>query len=280
MAKSCEDMALMMNVMTGFDQRDSTSLNREKEDYTRELNKASADKPLAGLRVGLPKEYFAEGLGADVAKVIETAIAEYRKLGAEIVDVSLPNTMLSIPVYYVLAPAEASSNLSRFDGVRYGYRAAEYTDLMDMYCKSRAEGFGAEVKRRILIGTYVLSAGYFDAYYLKAQKIRRLIAQDFAEAFKKCDIILGPTAPSTAFKAGEKADDPVAMYLQDIYTIAVNLAGLPGMSIPAGFVEQDGKPLPVGLQIIGNYFDEARMLQAGHAYQQVTDWHERMPEGI
>ncbi|HEY0268723.1 MAG TPA: Asp-tRNA(Asn)/Glu-tRNA(Gln) amidotransferase subunit GatA [Methyloradius sp.] len=285
MAKSCEDMALMMNVMTGFDERDSTSLNREKEDYTRGFaqlsqDKLSPDKPLAGLRVGLPKEYFAEGLGADVAKVIETAIAEYRKLGAEIVDISLPNTMLSIPVYYVLAPAEASSNLSRFDGVRYGHRAAEYTDLMDMYCKSRAEGFGAEVKRRILIGTYVLSAGYFDAYYLKAQKIRRLIAQDFAEAFKKCDIILGPTAPSTAFKAGEKADDPVAMYLQDIYTIAVNLAGLPGMSIPAGFVEQEGKSLPVGLQIIGNYFDEARMLQAGHAYQQSTDWHTRAPEGI
>ena len=283
MAKSCEDMALMMNVMTGFDARDSTSLNREKEDYTLEigkLDKLGADKPLAGLRVGLPKEYFTEGLGPDVAKVIEAAIAEYRKLGAEIVDVSLPNTMLSIPVYYVLAPAEASSNLSRFDGVRYGHRAAEYTDLMDMYCKSRAQGFGAEVKRRILIGTYVLSAGYFDAYYLKAQKIRRLIAQDFAEAFKKCDIILGPTAPSTAFKAGEKADDPVAMYLQDIYTIAVNLAGLPGMSIPAGFVEQDGKSLPVGLQIIGNYFDEARMLQAGHAYQQSTDWHTRAPEGI
>ncbi|OAM52155.1 aspartyl/glutamyl-tRNA amidotransferase subunit A [Methylovorus sp. MM2] len=276
MAKSCEDMALMMNVMTGFDERDSTSLQREKEDYTRDLN-----KPLAGLRVGLPKEYFAEGLGADVAKVIEEAIAEYRKLGAEIVDISLPNTQLSIPVYYVLAPAEASSNLSRFDGVRYGHRAAQYDDLMDMYCKSRAEGFGAEVKRRILIGTYVLSAGYYDAYYLKAQQIRRLIAQDFEEAFKHCDIILGPTAPSTAFKAGEKADDPVSMYLQDIYTIAVNLAGLPGMSIPAGFTQTvDGKSLPVGLQIIGNYFDEARMLNAGHAYQQVTDWHSRMPEGI
>jgi len=275
MAKSCEDMALMMNVMTGFDERDSTSLQREKEDYTRDLN-----KPLAGLKVGLPKEYFAEGLGADVAKVVEGAIAEYRKLGAEIVDISLPNTMLSIPVYYVLAPAEASSNLSRFDGVRYGHRAAEYTDLMDMYCKSRAEGFGAEVKRRILIGTYVLSAGYYDAYYLKAQQIRRLIAQDFENAFKQCDIIMGPTAPSTAFKAGEKADDPVSMYLQDIYTIAVNLAGLPGMSIPAGFAEQEGKPLPVGIQVIGNYFDEARMLNVGHAYQQVTDWHLQMPEGI
>ena len=271
MAKSCEDMALMMNVMTGFDERDSTSLELEKEDYTRELG-----KPLAGLKVGLPKEYFADGLDAAVGQVVQEAIAQYRKLGAEIVDISLPNTMLSIPVYYVLAPAEASSNLSRYDGVRFGHRAAEYTDLMDMYCKTRAEGFGAEVKRRIMIGTYVLSAGYYDAYYLKAQQIRRLIAQDFAEAFKQCDIIMGPTAPSTAFKAGEKADDPVAMYLQDIYTIAVNLAGLPGMSIPAGFANN----LPVGLQIIGNYFDEARMLNVGHAYQQATDWHTRMPEGI
>ncbi|CAG0981349.1 amidase [Methylophilaceae bacterium] len=271
MAKSCEDMALMMNIMTGFDERDSTSLQREKEDYTRQLG-----KPLAGLKMGLPKEYFAEGLDAAVGKVVQEAIDEYRRLGAEIVEISLPNTRLSIPVYYVLAPAEASSNLSRYDGVRYGHRAAQYTDLMEMYCKTRAEGFGDEVKRRILIGTYVLSAGYYDAYYLKAQQIRRLIAQDFEQAFKQCDIILGPTAPSTAFKAGEKADDPVSMYLQDIYTIAVNLAGLPGMSIPAGFA--DG--LPVGLQVIGNYFDEARMLNAGHAYQQVTDWHLRMPEGI
>jgi aspartyl-tRNA(Asn)/glutamyl-tRNA(Gln) amidotransferase subunit A len=271
MARSCEDMALMMNVMTGFDERDSTSLHREKEDYTRELG-----KPLTGLKVGLPKEFFAEGLDSSVADVVQAAIAEYRKLGAEIVEISLPNSMLSIPVYYVLAPAEASSNLSRYDGVRFGHRAAEYTDLLDMYCKSRAEGFGAEVKRRIMIGTYVLSAGYYDAYYLKAQQIRRLIANDFTEAFKQCDIIMGPTAPSTAFKAGEKADDPVSMYLQDIYTIAVNLAGLPGMNIPAGFVNG----LPTGLQIIGNYFDEARMLNAGHAYQQVTDWHTRLPEGI
>jgi len=274
MAKSAEDCALMMNVMAGFDERDSTSLNREKEDYTRDLN-----KPLNGLRVGLPKEFFAEGLDANVGKVIENAIAEYKKLGAEIVEISLPNTGLSIPVYYVLAPAEASSNLSRYDGVRYGHRAAEYTDLMDMYCKSRAEGFGAEVKRRILIGTYVLSAGYYDAYYLKAQQIRRLIAQDFEEAFKHCDVIMGPAAPSTAFKAGEKVDDPVAMYLQDIYTISTNLAGLPGMSLPAGFsTGEDGKALPVGLQIIGNYFDEARMLNVAHQYQQVTDWHTRMPE--
>jgi len=273
MAKSAEDCALMMNVMAGFDERDSTSLNRAKEDYTKDLN-----KPLAGLKVGLPKEFFAEGLDASVGKVIETAIEEYKKLGAEIVEISLPNTGLSIPVYYVLAPAEASSNLSRYDGVRYGHRAAEYTDLMDMYCKSRAEGFGAEVKRRILIGTYVLSAGYYDAYYLKAQQIRRLIAQDFVEAFNKCDVIMGPAAPSTAFKAGEKVDDPVAMYLQDIYTISTNLAGLPGMSVPAGFAQSDdGKSLPVGLQIIGNYFDEARMLNVAHQYQQVTDWHVQTP---
>ncbi|MBX9676007.1 MAG: Asp-tRNA(Asn)/Glu-tRNA(Gln) amidotransferase subunit GatA [Methylotenera sp.] len=276
MAKSAEDCALMMNVMTGFDERDSTSLNRPKEDYTRGLDKVAGSQPLKGLRIGLPKEYFADGLDANVAKVVQEAIAEYRKLGAVTVDISLPNSQLSIPVYYVLAPAEASSNLSRYDGVRYGHRAAEYDDLMDMYMKSRAEGFGAEVKRRILIGTYVLSAGYYDAYYLKAQQIRRLIADDFTQAFKQCDVIIGPTAPSTAFKAGEKADDPVAMYLQDVYTIATNLAGLPGMSIPAGF----SNGLPVGLQIMGNYFDEARMLDVAHAYQQVTDWHLAMPEGI
>jgi aspartyl-tRNA(Asn)/glutamyl-tRNA(Gln) amidotransferase subunit A len=276
MAKSAEDCALMLNVMVGFDERDSTSLNRPKEDYTRSLATMQADKPLKGLRIGLPKEYFADGLEANVHAVVRAAISEYQKLGAEIIDISLPNSQLSIPVYYVLAPAEASSNLSRYDGVRYGHRAAEYTDLMDMYCKSRAEGFGAEVKRRILIGTYVLSAGYYDAYYLKAQQIRRLIADDFTQAFKKCDIIMGPTAPSTAFKAGEKADDPVAMYLQDVYTIATNLAGLPGMSIPAGFANG----LPVGLQLMGNYFDEARMLDVAHAYQQVTDWHLKMPQGI
>jgi len=278
MAKSAEDCALMMNVMAGFDERDSTSLMRDKEDYTRYLIKSSESTPLAGLKIGLPKEFFAEGLDANVAKIVETAIAEYKKLGAEVVDISLPNTGLSIPVYYVLAPAEASSNLSRYDGVRYGHRTESYTDLMDMYCKSRAEGFGAEVKRRILIGTYVLSAGYYDAYYLKAQQIRRLIAQDFTEAFKKCDVIMGPAAPSTAFKAGEKVEDPVAMYLQDIYTISTNLAGLPGMSVPAGFLDSTGgKKLPVGLQIIGNYFDEARMLNVAHQYQLVTDWHIRMP---
>ena len=216
-------------------------------------------------------------MAPDVAKAVDEAIAQYRKLGCEMVEVALPNMKLSVPVYYVLAPAEASSNLSRFDGVRYGYRAPEYTDLMDMYKKTRAQGFGAEVKRRILTGTYVLSHGYYDAYYLKAQRLRRLIAQDFAAAFAQCDVILGPTAPTTAFKLGEKAGDPVQMYLSDIYTIAVNLAGLPGMSIPAGFGEGN---LPVGLQIIGNYFSEAKMLNVAHQYQLATDWHARAPAGF
>lgn len=272
MARSAEDLAVLLNTMAGFDARDSTSLEREAEDYARDL-----DKPLAGLRIGLPKEFFAEGLSADVASAVEQAIAEYRKLGAETVEVSLPNSHLSVPVYYVLAPAEASSNLARYDGVRYGYRAPEYTDLLDMYQKSRAQGFGAEVKRRIMIGTYVLSAGYYDSYYLQAQKLRRLIALDFTEAFKQCDVIMGPTAPSTAFGLGEKSDDPVAMYLSDIYTIAVNLAGLPGMSIPCGF-GANGRP--AGLQIVGDYFSEARMLNVAHQYQRATDWHLRMPEGI
>jgi len=269
MAKSAEDCALMLNVMAGFDSRDSTSLEREKEDYGRDL-----EQPLKGLRIGLPKEYFAEGLSADVAQTIEAALAEYRKLGAQTVEISLPNSKLAVPVYYVLAPAEASSNLARFDGVRYGYRAPEYGDLMDMYQKTRAQGFGAEVKRRIMIGTYVLSAGYYDAYYLKAQKLRRLIAQDFTSAFAQCDMIMGPTAPTTAFNLGEKSDDPVSMYLSDIYTIAVNLAGLPGMSVPAGF-GANGRP--VGLQIIGNYFSEAKMLNVAHQYQMATDWHLRLP---
>jgi aspartyl-tRNA(Asn)/glutamyl-tRNA(Gln) amidotransferase subunit A len=272
MAKSAEDCALLMNVMAGFDARDSTSLDRPVEDYTRDLQ-----QPLAGLRIGLPREYFAEGLSADVATSVEAALHEYRKLGAVTVDISLPNTKLSIPVYYVLAPAEASTNLSRFDGVRYGYRAPEYGDLTDMYEKSRAQGFGTEVKRRIMIGTYVLSHGYYDAYYMQAQKIRRLIAQDFEAAFQHCDIIMGPTAPSTAFNFGEKADDPVAMYLSDIYTIAVNLAGLPGMSVPCG-LGSNGRP--VGLQIIGNYFSEAKMLGVAHQYQLATDWHTRMPDNI
>ncbi len=272
MGRSAEDLALMMNVMAGFDERDSTSLQREAEDYTRSLA-----QPLQGLRIGLPKEFFGEGLGADVGKAVEEAINQYKKLGATVVEISLPNSKLSVPAYYVLAPAEASSNLSRFDGVRYGYRAAEYSDLADMYEKTRAQGFGAEVKRRIMIGTYVLSHGYYDAYYLKAQKIRRLIAQDFVEAYKHCDVIMGPTSPSTAFKLGEKGDDPVQMYLSDIYTIAVNLAGLPGMSIPCGFGANN---MPVGLQIIGNYFDEARMLNVAHQYQLATDWHQRAPQGI
>ena len=272
MAKTAEDLGLMMNVMAGFDARDSTSLEHGKEDYTRDLA-----KPLAGLKIGLPKEYFAEGLNADVVKAVEAAIEEYRKLGAETVEVSLPNSQLSIPVYYVLAPAEASSNLARFDGVRYGYRAADYKDLADMYQKTRAEGFGAEVKRRILIGTYVLSAGYYDAYYLKAQQVRRLIAQDFVEAFKQCDVIMGPTSPTTAFNLGSKSDDPVSMYLSDIYTIAVNLAGLPGMSIPCGFGDNG---LPVGLQVVGNYFAEAKMLNVAHQFQLATDWHKRTPSTI
>ena len=268
MAKSAADCALLLNTMAGFDERDSTSLARPVEDYTREL-----DKPLSGLKIGLPKEFFAEGMAPDVAQAVETAIAEYRKLGARTVEVSLPNMKLSVPAYYVIAPAEASSNHSRFDGVRYGYRAPQYGDLLDMYCKSRAQGFGAEVKRRILIGTYVLSHGYYDAYYLQAQRIRRLIAQDFAAAFGQCDVILGPTSPTTAFKLGEKAADPVQMYLSDIYTIAVNLAGLPGLSVPCGFAGG----LPIGLQLIGNYFDEARMLNVAHQYQLATDWRRRAP---
>ncbi len=269
MAASAEDCALLLNTMVGFDTRDSTSLDRPVEDYARDL-----DKPLAGLRIGLPKEFFAEGLSADVAHAVEAALAEYRRLGATTVDISLPNMKLSVPAYYVIAPAEASSNLSRFDGVRYGWRAPQYGDLADMYCKSRAQGFGAEVKRRILIGTYVLSHGYYDAYYLQAQRIRRLIARDFVEAFKDCDLIMGPTAPTVAFDLGDKAGDPVQMYLSDIYTIAVNLAGLPGMSIPCGAGNQ-GRP--VGLQIIGDYFGEARMLNAAHQYQLATDWHRRAP---
>ncbi len=272
MARSAADCALALSVMTGHDARDSTSLERPAEDYSRDLA-----QPLKGLRIGLPKEFFAAGMAPDVAASIETALAEYRQLGATTVEVSLPNSGLSVPVYYVLAPAEASSNLSRFDGVRYGHRAADYRDLTEMYEKTRAEGFGAEVKRRILIGAYVLSHGYYDAYYLQAQKIRRLIANDFTEAFKVCDVIMGPTTPTTAFNLGEKSDDPVQMYLSDIYTIAVNLAGLPGMSVPCGF-GSNGRP--VGLQIIGDYFAEARMLNVAHQYQLATDWHARVPGGF
>jgi aspartyl-tRNA(Asn)/glutamyl-tRNA(Gln) amidotransferase subunit A len=266
MAASAEDCALLLNTMVGFDERDSTSLDRPVEDYTRDL-----EKPLNGLRIGLPKEFFGEGCDAEVMAAVRAAIAEYEKLGATTVEVSLPNSHLSVPAYYVIAPAEASSNLSRFDGARYGYRAPEYDNLEQMYEKTRAQGFGAEVKRRIMIGAYVLSHGYYDAYYLQAQRIRRLIADDFVEAFKHCDVIMGPTSPSTAFKLGEKAADPVQMYLSDIYTIAVNLAGLPGMSIPCGFVGG----LPVGLQLIGNYFAEGQLLNVAHRYQQATDWHQR-----
>jgi aspartyl-tRNA(Asn)/glutamyl-tRNA(Gln) amidotransferase subunit A len=275
LAKTAHDLAVMLNVMADFDPRDSTSLERESEDYAREINASGpVIRPLERLRIGLPSEFFADGVAPDVASAMDGAIAEFKKLGCEPVEVALPNMRLSVPVYYVLAPAEASSNLSRFDGVRYGFRASGYSDLSDMYKKSRAQGFGTEVKRRILIGTYVLSHGYYDAYYLKAQKLRRLIAEDFVAAFKKCDVIMGPTSPTTAFKLGERSGDPVQMYLSDIYTIAVNLAGLPGLSIPAGF---DRNQRPIGLQIIGNYFSEAKLLNVGHRYQQSTDWHLRMP---
>ncbi len=271
-AQTAEDLGLLLNVMVGFDRRDSTSLQRPPENYTRSLN-----NPLAGLRVGLPREYFGEGLSGDVRGAVDAALQEFRRQGATTIDIDLPNSALSVPAYYVIAPAEASSNLSRFDGVRYGYRAPEYDDLADMYSKSRGQGFGAEVKRRILIGTYVLSHGYYDAYYLQAQRVRRLIANDFKAAFEQCDVILGPTAPTVAFKLGEKVADPVQMYLNDIYTIAANLAGLPAMSIPCGF---GNNGLPVGLHLVGNYFDEARMLNVAHQYQRATDWHARMPQGI
>jgi len=271
MAISAEDCALMLDVMTGHDEKDSTSLNRKKENYSNSL-----DNKIEGLRIGIPKEFFEDGLDTDVQKLIEEALKQYEKLGAKIVDISLPNNHLAIPAYYVIAPAEASSNLSRYDGVRYGYRTKEYDNLMDMYFKTRQEGFGDEVKRRILIGTYVLSAGYFDAYYLKAQKIRRLISNDFKAAYEKCDVIMGPSAPSVAFKSGEKQEDPLAMYLQDVFTISTNLAGLPAMSIPAGFVNG----LPVGLQLIGNHFEESKILNVAHIYQKNTDWHLQSPKGI
>jgi len=269
MAHTAEDCAILLNTMAGFDPRDSTSIERDVPDYTDDL-----EKDLSGLRIGLPAEYFAEGLNDGIARCIDEAIAEYRKLGAEIVEVRLPNSNIAIPAYYVVAMAECSSNLSRFDGVRYGHRCDDPKDLEDLYKRSRGEGFGEEVKRRIMIGTYALSAGYYDAFYLKAQKLRRLISADFAAAFDKVDIIAGPTTPEPAFNIGDKSDDPVSMYLQDIYTISVNLAGLPGLSHPAGFV--DGKP--VGLQLIGNYFDEARLLNAAHRFQQATDWHQRQAE--
>ena len=270
-AHSAEDCALLLQAMAGFDPRDSTSSETEPGDFSAKLGDG-----IEGLKIGLPKEYFAEGLDGRLASTIEAAIEELKKLGAEIREVSLPNTALSIPTYYVVAMAECSSNLSRFDGVRFGHRCADPVDLEDLYKRSRGEGFGEEVKRRILIGTYALSAGYYDAYYLKAQQLRRMIKDDFQTAFGDVDLILGPTTPEVAFEIGAKADDPVSMYLQDIYTISLNLAGLPGMSVPVGFV--DG--LPVGMQLIGNYFDEARLLQVAHRYQQATDWHLQTPEGF
>ena len=271
MTRTAEDAALLLQAMAGFDPRDSTSSQEAVPDYRAELG-----RDLAGLRIGLPKEYFGAGLDAGVAASVEAAIAEYRRLGAQIREISLPNSPLSVPTYYVVAPAECSSNLARFDGVRYGHRCQEPRDLLDLYQRSRAEGFGAEVKRRIMIGTYVLSAGYYDAYYLKAQRLRHLISDDFRRAFEQVDVILGPTSPTTAFPLGDKADDPVAMYLNDIYTIATNLAGLPGLSLP---VAQAGG-LPVGLQLIGDYFQEGRLLNVAHKLQEVTDWHRASPPGF
>ena len=270
MTRSAEDAAILLQTMAGFDERDSTSVDHPVPDFA-----ASLDADLNGLKIGMPVEFFNQDLDSGIADIIMAALKEYEKQGAELVEISLPNSHLSVPCYYVLAPAEASSNLSRFDGARYGYRAEDYTNLVDMYEKTRAEGFGDEVKRRIMIGTYALSAGYYDAYYLKAQKIRRLIADDFTRAWSQCDVIAGPTSPNTAFRLGDKTDDPVSMYLNDIYTISVNLAGLPAMSIPAGF---DASGLPVGLHLIGQYFDEARLLNVAHRYQQTTDWHLRTPE--
>jgi aspartyl-tRNA(Asn)/glutamyl-tRNA(Gln) amidotransferase subunit A len=268
MARSAADLALLLQAMAGFDPRDSTSIDRPVPDYS-----AALDQPLAGLRIGLPAQYFDAGLDPAMGDAVRAALAELECLGARLVDIDLPHTALSVPTYYVVAPAEASSNLARFDGVRYGYRAADPVDLEDLYKRSRSEGFGAEVKRRILIGTYVLSAGYYDAYYLKAQRVRRLIREDFLTAFGQVDVIAAPTTPQPAFKLGEKQHDPVAMYLSDIYTIAANLAGLPALSVPCGLVQA----LPVGLQLIGRDFDEARLLNVAHRYQQVTDWHLRRP---
>ena len=271
MTQTAEDAALMMNVIAGFDQRDSTSAEKPVDDYTARLNDS-----IEGLKIGLPKEYFSEGLDSNIAKTVEEGIKELEKLGATCVDIELPNTELSIPVYYVVAPAECSSNLSRFDGVRFGHRCDDPKDLSDLYCRSRGEGFGKEVKRRIMIGTYVLSAGYYDAYYLQAQKIRHLIRDDFQNAFKDVDVIAGPTATGTAFKLNEKTDDPISMYLSDLYTVSVNLAGLPAISVPAGFVNN----LPVGMQLIGNYFEESRLLNIAHRYQSVTDWHQKIPRAF
>ena len=272
MARSAEDCALLLSAMCGPDlDRDSTSLDVPAEDFSRSLSDG-----LAGLRIGVPQEFFGEGLAPDVRTAVDAALAQYQQLGATLVPITLPRTELSIPVYYVIAPAEASSNLSRFDGVKFGHRAAQHGDLTDMYKKTRAEGFGDEVKRRIMIGAYVLSHGYYDAYYLQAQKIRRMIADDFQQAFKQCDVIAGPVAPTVAWKLGEKSDDPVANYLADIFTLPASLAGLPGLSLPVGF---GAAGMPVGLQLIGNYLQEARLLNVAHRYQQATDWHTRKPQG-
>jgi aspartyl-tRNA(Asn)/glutamyl-tRNA(Gln) amidotransferase subunit A len=268
MARSAEDMALILQTISGFDVRDSTSANVPVPDYSATLN-----EPLTGLRIGIPKEFFADGLDAGVAKVINEAVEQFKRLGATVKEVSLPNSHLSVAAYYVIAPAEASANLSRFDGVRFGHSCDAPTNLQDLYERSRWEGFGDEVKRRIVIGTYALSSGYYDAYYLKAQKIRRLIKNDFVAAFNDVDVLMGPVTPTTAFKIGEKSDDPIAMYLGDIYTLPISLAGIPAVSIPVGFSDN----LPVGLQIIGDYFNEAKLLNVAHQYQQVTDWHRQSP---
>jgi len=268
LARTAEDCAILLSAMAGFDAADSTSAERDSEDFTAQLN---AD--LSGLRIGIPAEYFGEGLDPQIASIVQEAIKDYESRGATLVDISLPHSELSVAAYYVIAPAEASTNLSRFDGVRYGHRCDNPQDLLDLYTRTREEGFGAEVKRRILVGTYALSAGYYDAYYRKAQQIRRLIKQDFVQAFEQVDVIMGPTTPHTAWKLGEKSDDPVAMYLEDIFTLSVNLAGLPAMSIPAGFSEG----LPVGLQLIGNYFAESKLLNVAHQFQQHTDWHRQQP---
>ncbi|VAX07052.1 Aspartyl-tRNA(Asn) amidotransferase subunit A @ Glutamyl-tRNA(Gln) amidotransferase subunit A [hydrothermal vent metagenome] len=271
LTRTAEDAAMILQAMAGFDERDSTSIDIPVPNY-----RAGLEADLKGLKIGLPKEYFGEGLDAGIGDAVQVAIDEYKKMGAEFVDISLPNTHLAVPVYYVVAPAECSSNLSRFDGVRFGYRCDDPKDLEDLYKRSRGEAFGTEVKRRIMIGAYALSSGYYDAYYLKAQKVRRLISDDFKQAFEKVDVIMGPTTPTPAFGLGEKADDPITMYLSDIYTIAVNLAGLPGMSIPTGFTNG----MPAGLQIIGNYFAEAKLLNVAHKFQQVTDYHQQAPQGF
>ena len=282
MGQSASDCALLLNAMSGFDEKDSTSIEKEVPDYSAEL-----DKPLAGLRIGLPKEYFANvsddksggGMNAEVETLVNNALEQYKAMGAELIEVELPNSGLSVPVYYVVAPAECSANLSRFDGVRYGYRCEDPKDLNDLYTRSRGEAFGSEVQSRIMVGAYALSSGYYDAYYLKAQQLRHLISDDFKKAYEKVDVIMAPATPETAFNIGEKSDDPISMYLSDIFTIAVNLAGIPAMSIPVGFANSaSGKSMPVGMQIIGNYFEEAKLLNVAHKYQQATDWHTRLPE--